>query len=526
MLQASTPSSELELQAASFDLSHDELSHAAKKAARAVQQKVALWNAHGASPAAIHRDVRQLARRHSIELPSKPGIASTLNRLCDASWWRRALRKRLRAVEHQAIRDGVVHRHASPYVSDRAMRRAKLEHRRTTELLASMDAINQTTGEVLPLEVLIKSSLANPSNRRKAMMARIKGIEEHAKSKGHEALFLTITCPSRMHARPTSGTRSAPYDGRSPRQAQTYLHKLWRLAMRKLQHDGIALTGVRVSEPHQDACPHWHVLTFCAPEHSDQLIETLRTYALRDTPNEPGAAERRFVVKRIDPTKGSAVGYVAKYIAKSIDGEGVDTDDETDAAGSDASMRVVTWARLWAIRQFQFFGVPAITPTRELYRLDEPAFASEGLQAAHEASKTNNYGAWLTACEAYGLRFGVNYSERPSTRYADEVTKRIEGLTAQACDLAGALQIITRSEEWRIEVRGSAEADNTTALALPWTRFTNCAPIDFIEVFGTVDPEGQTEAEGPGGAGRPRRPHRHRRPPTPTPRAQTGGATC
>ena len=443
MLQAYTPPNDLAAQAAKFDLSHDELGHAARKAAKAVQQKVALWEASGASPAAIHREARRLAKRHHVELPSTTMLESTLNRLSDAAWWRRALKKRLRVVEHQAIREGAVHRGASAYVSERALRRARVDSRRTSELLASMDAINQATGEVLPLEALIEKSLANPST---------------------------------------------PYDGRSPRQAQAHLHRVWRLAMRKLQNDGIASSGMRVTEPHQDACPHWHVLVFCAPHQADQLIETFRGYALSDSPNEPGAAERRFVVKRVDPAKGSAAGYVAKYIAKSIDGEGVDTDDETDHAGSDAALLVVTWARLWAFRQFQFFGVPSVTPTRELYRLPEgdALLSSESLQQAHQASKANDYGAWLSACEAYALRFSVGYVERPSARYSGEVTRRITGLTASACDLATALHLTTRTDEWRIEVRGKT-ADDAAGVGVPWTRFTKCAPVDLIEIFGPDD---------------------------------------
>lgn len=521
MLQAATPPNELALQAAKFDLSRDELDHAARKAAKAVQQRIALLKASGASPVMIHREARRLAKRHSVDLPSTTALESTLNRLSDASWWRRALKKRLRVVEHQAIREGAVHSGASAYVSQRALRRARVDSRRTGELLASMDAINQTTGEVLPLEALIEKSLANPSNRRKAMMARISGIERHAASKGHIGLFLTITCPSRMHA--ASGVRSTPYDGCSPRQAQAHLHRVWRRSMRKLQHEGIAACGMRATEPHQDACPHWHVLVFCAPHQADQLIQIFRSYALSDSPNEPGANERRFVVKRVDPAKGSAAGYVAKYIAKSIDGEGVDTDDETEHTGPDAALRVVTWARLWAFRQFQFFGVPSVTPTRELYRLPEgdALLSSESLQQAHQASKANDYGAWLSACEAYALRFSVGYVERPSARYSGEVTRRITGLTASACDLATALHLTTRTDEWRIEVRGKT-ADDAAGAGVPWTRFTNCAPVDFIEVFGTDD---AWPIEGPEAARRSRASPPGQRPP---PRAQhpRGGAAC
>lgn len=474
-------SSELAQCAAAFDLSDDELCDQAKRAAGSLHRLNAQWQQRGTPAPVILRTVRRIAAKHSIELPAG-GLSQTLNRLTDPAWWRRALRKRLRVVEHLAIQAGQVHRHASPYASERALQRSTRDRRRLAELLASLEVVNQTTGEVLPLEDLVQRSLANPSNRRKAMMVRIKGIEQHAKSKGHEALFLTITCPSRLHARHSTGARNDRHDGSGPRAAHVYLHNVWRRAMRKLQHDGVTAYGLRVVEPHHDACPHWHVLAFTTPEQAQQLIETVRAYALSESPDEPGAAEHRFKVERIDPAKGSAVGYVAKYVSKSIDGEGVDGDEESDATGTDAARRIVTWARLWGLRQFQFFGVPNITPTRELFRLDQLGTPSRALQAAHQASKANDYGAWLAVCEAYGLRFRVNYSQRPSSRYPDEVAQRIEGLTAQACDIEQALQLITRTDEWRIEPRSTRAP---AADAPPWTRFNNCAPVDSVEVSAT-----------------------------------------
>lgn len=466
-----------------IDLSDNELNDHAHQAAASVQRLALQWLTDGTDAPAIRRRLRQVAKHHQIEPPNKRELPELLNRFQDHRWWRRALRKRFRVVEHDAILSGRVHRHAAPYVSDKALRRAARDRRRVAELLASLDAINQSTGQVLPLDELANASLANPANRRAALMARIKGIEQHAKARGAEALFFTITCPSRMHARHVSGGANERYDGTAPRHAQAYLNKLWRRAMRKLLHDGIGVSGLRVVEPHHDGCPHWHVLAFAAPEHAEALTETLRAYALAEAPNEAGATQHRFKVERIDPAKGSAVGYVAKYVSKSIDGEGVETDDETGDGGSASSQRIVTWARVWGTRQFQFFGVPAITPTRELYRVDRITLPGNALQAAHEACKANDYAAWLCACESHALSFRVEYVERPSTRYGGETSRRISGLAASACDLQGTVQLVTRGEEWRIEPRRSEATGGE--IAAPWTRFNNCALVDFIDVFGT-----------------------------------------
>ena len=464
----------LEALAQTFDLPDDELGDAAKQAAAHMQRLAALWQANSTPTTIILRAVRRIARKHCVELPSKPGLTATINRLTHPAWWRQSFRRRFRHVEHAAIGSGHVHRHASPYLSPRAAKRFERDRARTAELLGSLEAINQVTGEVIALDELAANSLANPANRRKALAVRIKGVEQHAATAGMEALFLTLTCPSRMHPRhEKSGMPNDRFDGTSPRQAQQYLCKVWSHAIRKLQNDGIAPYGLRVVEPHHDACPHWHALVFVAPDHAGGLIDTMRSYALRDSPNERGALERRFKVERIDPAKGSALGYVLKYVSKSIDGEGVESDNESGESGTDAARRIVGWARLWGIRQFQFFGLPAITPTRELFRCDRESLPSRALKEAHDATKANDYAAYLAALRTYSMGFRVDYSERPSARYRDETAHRILGLIARAIDLPSATHIVTRTDEWLIQPRGGE--GSRTPPAAPWTRFNNCA---------------------------------------------------
>ena len=462
-------------------MSADELTEASRKAAASIQRHASTWKRMGAPDQMIKRHLHGIEKRHHIELPNKVDLQQVVNRLCDSVWWRRALRKRFRTVEYAAIQTGSVHARAGKYVSDKTMARAIRDKRRIAELLESLVAVNQSTGEMLPMDELAEQSLSNPANRRRATMVRIKGIEQHAKSNDKESLFLTITCPSRMHARHNTGAVNDRYDGTGPRQAQAYLNHVWRIAMRKLMHDGVRPCGMRVVEPHHDGCPHWHILVFTEPAHSESVIRTLHDYALRDSPNEPGAVEHRFKVERIDPAKGSAVSYVAKYVSKSIDGEGVDFDDETGATGKDAAMRIVAWARTWGIRQFQFFGVPAITPSRELYRLPHINTSSQGLSEAHQAIKANDYGKWLHVCDAFELGFKSTYTERKSNRYEGETVQRIQGLTARAKDLCTPAILTTRFDEWRVQPR--KDVTTKEEIPPPWTRFNNCAPIDLIDLF-------------------------------------------
>lgn len=478
--------------AAACDIPEHEITEAASRAAGSVQRLSDMWQRAGTAPETVLKALRRIARLHRVALPSKAGFKQRLNRMGDPAWWRRTLRQRLRAVELHEIHRGAVHRQAGGYVSAKALQRFERNRKRLAALLESLDAVNEMTGEVRPLQDLIDASQANPAHRRRAMMVRIKGIEVHAGTMGMAPLFLTITCPSRMHARHFSGGANDRYDGTSPRQAQAYLGRLWNAVMRHAAHHGIKPCGVRVVEPHHDACPHWHVLVFVEAEHAEAFTSMVRAYALADSPNEPGAQERRFTVERIDPAKGSAVGYVAKYVSKSIDGEGVGSDDESDHTGQVAARRIVAWARTWGIRQFQFFGVPSITPTRELFRMDADGLPGQALQEAHQACKANDYAAWLQACDAHALRFQVSYSVRPSSRYPDETSKAIQGITVRGGDLGGVLDLTTRTESWRIQPRrkeseGQGDgAGQCPAPGVPWTRFNNSASLDFKGIFADL----------------------------------------
>ncbi len=70
----------------------------------------------------------------------------------------------------------------------------------------------------------------------------------------------------------------------------------------------------------------WHLLLFFPREHRDPVRETMRRDALETDGDEPGAAKHRFKVVAIDKSKGTAAGYIAKYISKNIDGYGLETD--------------------------------------------------------------------------------------------------------------------------------------------------------------------------------------------------------
>lgn len=323
--------------------------------------------------------------------------AGVIARLTDALWWRRQLRAlHARKIEGAAISLGYVHRRAELYCSDVTLIRRQQQKRRNAATLEAVTAINEN-GDEFTLAELAARSVANPRIRRGELMTRIAGFEAVAQGMGHAAEFVTLTCPSRMHARLSkSGDENPSYDGTAPREAQRYLTRVWARIRAAWARVGIEPYGFRIAEPHHDGTPHWHMLFFMPAERVQEFRRLLVRYALADAGDEPGARRNRVKFVSIDWRRGSAAGYVAKYVAKNIDGYGVGS----DLFGNDAvesSARVEAWASTWGIRQFQQIGGPPVGVWRELRRLPETEAGRVGrARAAADA------GNWRAYCEAMG----------------------------------------------------------------------------------------------------------------------------
>lgn len=314
-------------------------------------------------------------------------LQGLIRRACCPHWWRRVLRRlHAQAVESTARTLGLVHKRAGLYVSNETAARRTQQRERNARALESVHAINDS-GQAYTLAELAAKGPANREIRRHELMTRIAGFELIAKEHGHEAIFVTVTCPGRMHAMRTAGAGVEPnprFDGTRPDEAQQYLRRQWARFRAAAERAGLALYGFRIAEPNHDGTPHWHALLFFPPVATPArplgrgpvsrpsvrvAVRLLRRYFLHATdPGERGARAHRVKVERIDWTRGSAAGYVAKYVAKNIDGYRV----EKDLHGQDAmasSLRVDAWAATWRIRQFQQVGGAPVTVWRELRRL-------------------------------------------------------------------------------------------------------------------------------------------------------------
>jgi hypothetical protein len=289
-------------------------------------------------------------------------------------------------------------------------------------------------------------------------MTRIVGFEGIAKERGDTGVFYTITAPSKYHSYTANPCKpNKHYQGASPADTQAYLNGVWKRIRAKLKRLNIQPYGFRVVEPHHDGTPHWHILFFMHPNEVAQVTQSIRHYALEESPYERGAIQKRVVTEYIDPNKGSAVGYIAKYIAKSIDGKDVGA----DLFGFDAiesATRIRAWASNWKIRQFQSIGGPSVTVWREARQFANSDVAEkildnigdDHLKALIEAADSGDWKAFVklsggptAARKDQPLRaFHIN-KDKPN-KYGEAVNK-ILGIIFQ-----GAACIKTKLRKWTV----------------------------------------------------------------------------
>ncbi|PPC87722.1 MAG: hypothetical protein CTY37_02895 [Methylotenera sp.] len=332
--------------------------------------------------------VNELCIGYAVRYPHEFDANQQRARLSCELWWLRNLRNsHARAREVAAINAGLVHRKANLYCSDDTLERRGQQIKRNASLLADV-VLKSESGQQMALSDIAAAGMANPDNRRAELMTRITGFEELANEYGHKAVFVTVTCPSRMHAITANGKANPKYDGTKPDEAQKYLVECWARARAKLARYEVKFYGLRVAEPHHDATPHWHMILFYKPRDTGDMVRIITQYFLADSATEAGAKENRVKFVHINPMKGTAAGYVVKYVCKNLGGLDDEMSDEGNATSKSAAGRVEAWATTWRIRQFQQVGGHSVTVWRELRRV-----ASETIERSSKSIK----GAWESA---------------------------------------------------------------------------------------------------------------------------------
>lgn len=415
-------------------------------------------------------------------------IDSTLIRLTCEKWWFKQMRTtQRRMVEHVAIACGEVRANAASYISNQSFQEWQLQQRKNHDYLRAMiiENIDNPEEQVELFDMFLKSS-SNPALRRNEMMVRLRGLEEWAEENNNEALFLTLTAPSSFHA----GNGNKKWSGVNPRDTQNYLNKVWQQFRALLAKRDIKFYGMRVAEPHKDGTPHWHALAYVPAEHKEEVIRLFKQKALELDGNEKGAAEHRCKVEECDKTKGSATAYIAKYIAKNIDGfalAGEVSDEDPTLSLHDNALRVRAWASRWGIRQFQFYGGASISVWRELRRLISGQADDEIINKAQAAAGiANDYAAYMeiqggALAKRTDQPIKLDYETKPANKYGEQ-RKAIIGLANRF----SLKQVISRTKKWQIKKRPQDFAQraesmversstaNNSARSAPWTCVSNC----------------------------------------------------
>jgi hypothetical protein len=326
-------------------------------------------------------------------------VAQCVAHLDNETWWQRQAKKTAaRAREYIALSLGMVGRGAEPYISKEALSEWVKQQQDAAEFLkenfiaAEFECSDGYDDfEIISLSEASATSTANPEIRRLEMMTRIRGMKEAAEAEGQTAIFVTITAPGKYHY-----NSDEKWNGADPRDTQRYLSKQWAKVRAELNEFNMKVSGLRVVEPHNDETPHWHMLLFVNPAHKKAVIHVLRFYAMQHDADEKGADKHRFTVEEIDPSKGCAVAYIAKYISKSINASHVidekdkDGEEETGDTIAQASQKCRAWASRWGIRQFQFIGSPSVSVWRELRRIREP-LQSDMAEPVREAADKGQF---------------------------------------------------------------------------------------------------------------------------------------
>ncbi|GLR13296.1 hypothetical protein GCM10007907_20860 [Chitinimonas prasina] len=477
-----------------------------------------------------------VAERYDIRLPP-PGqggvtVEGNGQRLESAKVWRRNfMRQHLQSLEYARIAAGQVRRGRQPVVSASTSGYFATRWKQSEQALRSAVALSDAGDEVSLFE-LQQTSVSNPRVRFAELITRARGFELIAEELGHVAVFVTPTCPGYMHPSKSVPIKRAKGQkayrqvqnpawveaGKpTPKMANDYLAKLWAKVRAAAARRGLRVYGLRVAEPHADACPHWHMLLWGEPHELAMFIALFNNYACREAWDElfdlklrkdgeldvvnhtvwhhdkdvpkgrdpvwrkKPASTVRFDVKQMQPAKitedgrrvGGAVGYLTKYLTKNLDGrtEQKREDGEHLAMGDNHETGTDTvtgaqlaraWASLWRIRQFQFYGGPAVTLWRELRKLKGAEQDSVWLDwAVHAADQ----GDWATFCKLLGGPLAKR-KDMPIKLAKEDQPEKTNCYGEAACAVVKGVEAsdqtaITRTKSWRVEWRPQAATEGT-----------------------------------------------------------------
>ena len=421
---------------------------------------------------------------------------SAISRLTKDDWWVSQLKaQRMRWREALLIAAGEVNKDRSPYASKMAIRDVHARRLANLEYLKSCELENKVTGERVDLISKVMGSISNPEIRRMELMNTIAGIERYAASVGDVGMFITLTTPSKYHPTRQVGkgenktvqlNHGWNETAFTPKDGQRYLCRIWSLIRTAFKDNDLNVYGMRVVEPHHDGTPHWHMMLFCKPGQRKAINEIMRRYALKEDGHEKGAAKQRFESRHLN--QGGAAGYIAKYIAKNIDGYALDgqLDHDTGKPLKDTAAAVTAWASTWRIPQFKSIGLPTMGAYRELRKLPRGvSIASEfddRVEAVRAAADEGEFDLYIIAQGGANMPRDAQ-AVRVARKLTDEVNEyeeEIERVVGIYAPHLGASRVhVTRTAEWRIVPKVLAVEPLTlkSGSAAPRSPVNNCGKL-------------------------------------------------
>lgn len=425
--------------------------------------KEILLNAYIEPPNA---DISELGHRLSIE-DAELILETAIRRCLDPKYLvRKLLRMRKQYIEHAQVTLGNVggNKGQSRYVSRLTLSNFKQKMRESQEFMEKMVVISHETMQEYNLAEVAERTTANLENRRVELVVRSRGDEERAIDMGFEGVFITWTLPSKYHR------KSRKWNGCTVKEAHQNLMEQWKLARAHFAKVDLPWFGLRVAEPHKDGTPHLHAFVYCPAERKQELMSICAKIARSEDSDELTSKQKRkarFHAKPCDPAKGSATGYIIKYISKNINGAHMPEGDADNLAVS-----VRAWASAWGIKQFSQSGSPSVGLWRQLRRADKSAVAvDKDLMELHEHADKSR---WKEFCLNIG---DARLAYEAQLNQYGETTKRVIGFRwldylIETCSERFSIVAKSDVEAWKSE----RSELNQRGGASSWSTENKCNP--------------------------------------------------
>jgi len=234
-------------------------------------------------------------------------------------------------------------------------------HQRIVKIRRFMDSSYKIISSTIGSKSPIVFSMGELDRKKRAarineIFLDVKALEVIAASKAWRWSFITLTASPEYHSNPAEGKDS--YDSElTANSANQSIAKDWKdirgYLKERLIKPGESYFGVRVTEVHEDGCPHWHILMF----HEPDVFECLYEAVARAYEGRSGAyfEKNKDQIIRVGKEDGDGVAapssYIFSYLAFALKYEA------SEEANYSTPNRYRCALKAMRARQYQFFGV-------------------------------------------------------------------------------------------------------------------------------------------------------------------------